>query len=282
MVTECRRRPRMAPFSNTATSIEASLSDMLAELQHRCPAICPSVLPSTLTDCDSGVALLGTCKRAEERRAFAAFLTEAREAAGGICALTSSSVPSASELRFVSLWDLQPKNRSCKLKRCVFACSDVATLLDTTALLERFSKVGASDAELGRLAQIFWRLNHGHDSEPSCSNLDATLWLQECLALAHACKVVASNLSSWRAVTADGEVLSESGSTIELAQRMLANESLSTGHPHTAQPKAGNSSKKRGTDVGEATSTMLELAAEEDRAEGSSNRSARSRRRRSR
>ena len=84
----------------------ASLVSMLSLLHERCPVLCPSVIPSGLADGEHGVALLALCEDVAEKQALASLLQAARGSVGS-CALTAREVDNA-ELRFVSLWELQP------------------------------------------------------------------------------------------------------------------------------------------------------------------------------
>ena len=210
------------------TSPTASLVEMLVELRARCPTLLPASVPTGFHDADKGVALLGLCQDAAERCTLANEVSRARQNAGGVCALSAKPVPDASALRFVSLWELQPEKRIYRLSRCTFVCADVALLLDTTAMLERFSRRGADDKELDRLAELFSKINH-HSAGPAKTGLEARRWLQECLSLAYAVQVVASNIPGWVATDPDGEPLQAVGSAVALAQRMLGGAHVNGG-----------------------------------------------------
>ena len=191
------------PKKNAAVSPAASLQLMLDELRARCPSICPSVVPpAVLSDGEHGVALLGLCRSSAERSALAALLARARQGIDS-CEVTARAVNRESELRFISQWELRPDDRVCQLRRCAFACADAALLLDTAAVLERFTHAGADCAELSRLAQLFCEANH-RPGQPERSAVEARLWLQECLTLACACQVIAANMAPWRLVGPDG------------------------------------------------------------------------------
>ena len=200
--------------------VDATLSSMLKELRARCPVLCPSVVPNGLHDGSQGVALLALARDADDRRRLAAVLNQARGAAGGRCAITKREVADASELRCVAQWELQPDQaHTYRLSRCMFVSTDVALLLDTAAMLERFALPGADVKELSRLARTFCEANQQSGEERD--SLDARLWLQECLTLAHACQVVASNMKAWNVVGPDGQALADVGSAVALAQRLL-------------------------------------------------------------
>ena len=197
------------------------LQAMLDELRARCPVIRPSVMPATLSDGEQGVALLGLCCDDAERHSLASRLASARRGLRQ-CALTSRAVEDANELRFVSLWELRPSACSCELQRCTFACADAALLLDTAAMLERFTKRGADSKELLRLAEVFCEANC-LPGQQARLGLSARLWLQECLALAYACQVVAGNVASWQLRGPDGELIGLGGqqTALGVAERML-------------------------------------------------------------
>ena len=179
---------------------------MLATLRARCPTLQPAVTPSGLADAEQGVALLALCSDAAERQALASFLRSAR-AKQKNCALTARAVASEADLRFVSRWDLDAAAGTYGLRRCAFVCAEAALLLDTAAMLERFSRADADAKELGRLAQIFCAANQP-DGEEARGALEAKLELQECLNLAAACQVVASNLPHrWRVLGPDAKPL---------------------------------------------------------------------------
>lgn len=179
---------------------------MLAALRERCPTLQPAVVPAGHADAEQGVALLGLCADATERQGLATFLRSAR-ATRKACALTSRPVPSEADLRFISRWEVDPAAGTYSLHRCAFVCAEAALLLDTAAMLERFSRADADAKELGRLAQIFSAANQPAGEEPRGA-LEARLELQECLNLAAACQVVASSLSHrWRVLGPDGQPL---------------------------------------------------------------------------
>ena len=199
----------------------ASLVSMLSLLHERCPVLCPSVIPSGLADGEHGVALLALCEDVAEKQALASLLQAARGSVGS-CALTAREVDNA-ELRFVSLWELQPVSATCVLRRCAFVCAEAALLLDTPAMLERFSRVDADAKELARLAHFFCAANARPD-EPERTALDERVWLQECLNLATACQVVASALPQrWSALDPEGEPL-RGRSAASIAKAMLGRE----------------------------------------------------------
>ena len=98
-------------------------------------------------------------------------------------------------------------------------CADAALLLDTAAMLERFSRRDADTKELGRLAVLFCEAN-ASDGEEERGPVEARLWLQECLTLASACQVIASSLPPWRMLTPDGETFVK-GSVVAVAEALL-------------------------------------------------------------
>lgn len=196
-----------------------SLAAMLRRLRARCPVLCPSVVPAGLADAEQGVALLALCADAAERTALATLLRSAR-AGRGACALTACEVADEGALRFVSRWELDPAAGAYRLLSCDFVCAEAALLLDTAAMLERFSRTDADAKELGRLAQLFCAANQ-HADEPARSAVEARLWLQECLSLAAACQVVASSLPyQWRVLGPDSEPL-RGRSALAIAQGIL-------------------------------------------------------------
>ena len=174
-----------------------------------------------LSDGEQGVALLGLCCNGAERHSLASRLAKAREGVQH-CALTSRVVENPNELRFVSLWELRPSTCSCELQRCTFACADAALLLDTTAMLERFTKRGADSKELSRLAEVFCKAN-SLAGQQARLGLPARLWLQECLTLAYACQVIAGNAAAWQLCGPDGDAIGVGGEStaLRLAERML-------------------------------------------------------------
>ena len=233
-------------MADTSTS---TLTAMLADLNARCPKLCPAVVPAGLADMHAGVALLNFCPEAE-RAAFAAQLSELRTAAGGRCALSGLETPSEA-LRFVSYWELEPATLGYRLRSCSFVRPEVAQLLDTAGMLERFARAKADRKELSALAALFCELN-GAPDEAARSPAEARLWLQECLALAQACQVVASGLGRWRALlggAAAGRACAQPGFAIALAKRMLGGGGGGGG----GTPRANGSAKKKRAAAAEAT-----------------------------
>ena len=211
--------------STSPTAPAAALSSMILELRTRCPKLCPSVAPLGLADAQRGIGLLGLCRDDKERQSLAAVLSGARSRAGGRCTLTSQPSTEAT-LRFVTQWELRPEEQAYRLCHCGFANADAALLADTAAMLERFTRTGADVKELTRLARIFCDANGHVLADDHDAGSDARLWLQECLTLAQACQVVASNMStSWRVQGPDGSPLDEAASSpVELAKRMLGDD----------------------------------------------------------
>lgn len=201
----------------SSSSERAQLEAMLTELRARCPSVCPAVVPAGCDDREHGTALLALCSDAAERRALVALLSTARRAVAR-CALTERATPEE-ELRFVSFWDLDPVKATYKLRRCAFVCAEVATLLDVSGFLQRFTRAGADVAQLSALATTFCTTNS--QDEHGAKPLQARLWLQECCSLAYACQVVASNCASWTMLAPDGTPFSKVPSVLELTRSLL-------------------------------------------------------------
>ena len=134
-------------------------------------------------------------------------------------------------LRFVSQWELQPARGIYQLQRCSFVCPEAALLLDAASLLERFTRPDADGKELTRIAKFFCEVNH-RPGDRERGATAAKLWLQECLALACACEVLASSFPIWRIIGPKGEPLMAT-SALSIAQSML-------GTPDTAVAAAGD------------------------------------------
>ena len=245
----------------------SSLAAMLSELDARCPTIRPSVVPNGFADAERGVALLGLCRDDNERQALGALLSGARKRAGGRCAITDQPADE-STLRFVSQWKLQPDTHAYRLVRCAFASADAALLLDTTAMLERFTRGGADAKELTRLARVFCDANRRTLASDGDAGLEARLWLQECLTLAHACQVVASNMPAWRVEGPDGDALGEAGSPVALATRVLGGaDAPSNGGCSSHRGSAAKKPKGRQAVASPAVAEEEEEQEEEDDAD---------------
>ena len=115
---------------------------MLSQLRERCPVLCPSVIPSGLADSEQNIGLLALCADTDEKRALATLLQSVR-ATKRACALTAREADEEGALRFVSQWELDADAGTYRLHRCDFVCAEAALLLDTAALLERFSRADA-------------------------------------------------------------------------------------------------------------------------------------------
>ena len=231
-------------------SASASLPAMLSLLRERCPVLCPSVVPSGLADSEQNIGLLALCADTDEKRALATLLQSVR-ATKRACALTAREADDEGALRFVSQWELDADAGTYRLRRCDFVCAEAALLLDTAALLERFSRADADSKELTRLAQTFSAVNQG-DGEPARGAVDAKLWLQECLGLAAACQVIASNLPQrWKVVGPDDEPLA-GRSVLSIAKAML--------EPQAAGKKGGGgkAAKRRPAEAAEAEEEAAE------------------------
>ncbi len=209
-----------AQVQATMSTAQEDLSAMLAELRSRCPVLHPSVIPGEYDDSRDGAAMLSYCRDAPERQALAALLLQKR-ATKSSCELTGKEVESAEALRFVGLWDLIPRSSTIQLRRCVFASPTSAQLLDSRSLMERFARpcTPSERAELDDLAVSFCEAN-GH-ADRAAKPASALLWLQECLALAHACRVVAGTVPSWRLLGPEGEALEASLPAHSLVEQML-------------------------------------------------------------
>lgn len=209
-----------AQVQATMSTAQEDLSAMLAELRSRCPVLHPSVIPGKYDDSRDGAAMLSYCRDAPERQALAALLLQKR-ATKSSCELTGKEVESAEALRFVGLWDLIPRSSTIQLRRCVFASPTSAQLLDSRSLMERFARpcTPSERAELDDLAVSFCEAN-GH-ADRAAKPASALLWLQECLALAHACRVVAGTVPSWRLLGPEGEALEASLPAHSLVEQML-------------------------------------------------------------
>lgn len=242
----------------STTEGAAVLTEMLRELRSRCPRLCPAVVPNGLSDAERGVALVRLVHDAAEKQALAELLRRerARVAAGGRCVLTSREVDEESALRFVSQWELQPTEGTYQLKGCDFVCAEAALLLDPAAMLERFTGPNADAKELAQLAQIFSDANQRGD-EQARSALDARIWLQECLALANACKVVACGLQpgGWKVLDPTGQPLADT-SVLAVARELLGD--ADTSQPSSRSSKGGSrtprSGSKRGSNVADGGS----------------------------
>ena len=206
---------------------------MLHELYYRCPTLCPSVVPAGFADDESGVGLLALCKDAAERRALAMSLQRARKHTRSICALTNQTVAEESALRFISQWELQPGSKVFQLKRCAFACAEAAMLLDTSTMLERFTRRDADTKELSKLALLFSEAN-AREGEEQRSTLEARLWLQECLTLASACQVLASSMPGWVAT-------GPAGGALRHVNVVAVSEALLGGASHPSSTESSNS-----------------------------------------
>jgi hypothetical protein len=250
---------KMSTSSKREAAPSSALSSMLGELRARCPKLCPAVIPAGLHDSERGVALLALCNEPAQKRALAVALQQARSGAGTRCALTGREVADESALRFVAQWDLHPTAGTYRLRACGFACPEAAQLLDTAGMLERFTHADADAKELGRLAQIFCEANE-HAYEKA---LDARLWLQECLALATSCQVVASSLPAWKAVGPSDEPLRKGERLLPIVRALLGvggdspgaaadSDSDADGQPASAR-SAGGSKQRKGTSPRSAT-----------------------------
>ena len=249
----------------------------MAALRERCPALCPAVVPAGLSDGEQGVALLGLCKDAAERQALATLL-RTRRAKRRACAVTARPVEDDADLRFVATWELDAAAGSYRLRGCDFVCAEVALLLDTAAMLERFSRTDADPKELSRLAQIFAAANKQAGEEAPSGALEARLALQECLNLASACQVVASSLAqNWRVLGIDGEPL-QGHSALAIAEAALAAPATAGGRAGGGDSASGKKAKGKKTGTASASATAkreAEDASDDDAASDDAPRSGR-------
>ena len=223
------------PFAMTE---KESLAAMLSELHARCPTLCPAVVPAGCDDREHGTALLALSRNAQERQALVSLLSSARRAASR-CEVTDKETPEQ-ELRFVAFWLLDPARATYQLRRCGFVCTEVATLLDVSGFLQRFTKPGTDTAQLTELATLFCQANA--QAEHGAKPLQARLWLQECCSLAYACQVVASSSASWTMLGPDGTRLSEVPSLVGLVRAMLEGDDAGA---EAAEPAKAEGPKKR-------------------------------------
>ena len=270
-----QKEKKLKQQAPTVPPVVSGLMEMLGELHRRCPVLCPAVVPNGLADAEQGVALLALCTSAEEKRAFATMLQSVR-AKVKTCALTGQVVTDQSSLRFVSSWGLDPKAGTYTLQRCTFASAEAAQLLDTAAMLERFTRESADYKELGRLAQLFSEVNA--EGGEARSGLEARLWLQECLALACSCQVLASSLPKWQALCPDGTPCRKGVGVLALAKRAMngsseeaAMNSVSADEKdggEEEEPKARKVSDKPSRKARQRQAAAAASAAERDAANG--------------
>ena len=175
------------------------LDQMLDELHARCPALCPQIAPSTAIDAAYNTALAALVPP-HDLQTFAKLLLEKKKKQK-YCAITKTKLDKSTAV-FVAIFQLHVRQRWRVLKECAFVAPDVALLMDHVALLETFANKKDVD-KLENLANLFCQINEKEQG----TTARAVQYLQECLALAHACQILANALTQWQITDAKGEPL---------------------------------------------------------------------------
>lgn len=232
-----------------------TLDDMLDELRTRCPNLAPSVAPKAADDKYQRTHLAAIPNHPKDRVALAKALLDARAQRNLRCDLTHRAVDRPEDLSFAATWSIDAHSRTRKLQAARFVCADVALLLEPDALLERFAS-GRGGDDLAALAVLFCELN-GH---AAASPERALEWLQECCALALACRVVASALTGWVLVDEGGQPLSQQpiDALVTLARSLLSRSDGGAAEPSSVS-KVGSAKKKRSVGVAAEPSSVSKV-----------------------
>lgn len=228
------------------------LHEMITELTERCPRLAPSVTLKAANDIHQTTHLAALPNDQTGRAKLATALLQARNRRNLRCDLTHKIVKSPEDLSFAATWAIDAHSRTRKLQAASFVCADVALLLEPDALLERFAS-GRGGDDLAALAVLFCELN-GH---AAASPERALEWLQECCALALACRVVASALTGWVLVDEGGQPLSQQpiDALVTLARSLLSRSDGGAAEPSSVS-KVGSAKKKRSGGVAAEPSSV--------------------------